>query len=152
VPADTEPSPGPTTALRRYLAAMGGLLLAQGTASLALRAGGVELAPLAQAFVNADPLHAVVHVAWGLALLLAALFAPSPRPLAGLALVFGVFYSGLALLGTAVHHPLGLLLGLGENVFHFVVGPITLLLGARAWRASASDAPAQPSAPVSVGK
>lgn len=142
-------APRPTTALRRYLAVVGGLLLAQGAASLALRAGGVELTPLAQAFVNADRQHALVHVAWGLALLLAISLAPAPRSLAGLALVFGVFYTGLALLGTVVYHPFGLLLGTGENVFHWVVGPVTLLVGARAWRAGA---PAQPSAPVSVGK
>jgi hypothetical protein len=138
-----------TTNLRRYLALVGGLLFLQGATSLALAAAGITLTPLVQAFVNADALHALVHVAWGLLLLLAVLVAPTGPPLAGLALVFGVFYTGLALLGTVVHDPFGLRLGIGENLFHFVVGPATLCVGALARRASA---PPQPSAPVRVGK
>jgi hypothetical protein len=102
--------------------------------------------------VNADRLHALVHVAWGLLLLLAVLVAPPGRPLAGLALAFGAFYTGLALLGTAVHNPFGLLLGIGENVFHFVVGPATLVVGAWALRARGPSALPQPSASVRVGK
>ena len=45
-----------------------------------------------------------------------------------LALAFGVFYSALAVLGVVVHHPFGLRLDRGENVFHLLVGPITLAL------------------------
>ena len=52
-----------------------------------------------------------------------------------LALVFGVFYTALAVLGMVVHHPLGLRLDRGENVFHLLVGPITLALGLLALRA-----------------
>jgi hypothetical protein len=135
--------------VRPYLAVVGALLLTQGAVSLGLRAAGIELPPLAQAFVNADRLHALVHVAWGLALLLAVGFAPSDRPLATLALGFGLFYSALAIAGIVVYHPFGLELGNGENVFHLVVGPGTLIVGARAARATGP--PAQPSAPVSVG-
>ena len=51
-----------------------------------------------------------------------------------LALVFGVFYTGLAVLGVVVHHPLGLRLDRGENVFHLLVGPITLAVGLVALR------------------
>jgi hypothetical protein len=141
-----------TTMLRRYLGIVGALLLGQGAISLALRAGGIQLTPLAQAFMNADTLHAAVHVAWGLTLLLAVVIAPRRRPLGGLALVFGVFYTGLALLGTVVDNPFGLLLGIGENVFHFVVGPATLVVGVRGLVAPAGSALSQPSAPVRVGK
>ena len=40
----------------------------------------------------------------------------------------------LAVLGLAVHHPFGLRLDRGENVFHLLVGPITLALGLVATR------------------
>lgn len=52
-----------------------------------------------------------------------------PRQIAGLALVFGVFYVGLAVLGVAVYHPIGLQLDFYENAFHWTVGPPTLGLG-----------------------
>jgi hypothetical protein len=52
-----------------------------------------------------------------------------------LTLSFGVFYTALAVLGVAVHHPFGLRLDRGENVFHLLVGPITLALGVVALRA-----------------
>ncbi len=44
--------------------------------------------------------------------------------------MFGVFYTGLAVLGVIAHHRLGPRLDRGENVFHFIVGPITLALAA----------------------
>ena len=56
------------------------------------------------------------------------------RGYAGLALAFGVFYTALAVLGVVVHHPLGLRLDRGENVFHFIVGR-SLALGLVAIRA-----------------
>jgi hypothetical protein len=37
-------------------------------------------------------------------------------------------------LGVVVHHPLGLRLDRGENVFHLIVGPITLALALVALR------------------
>ena len=40
----------------------------------------------------------------------------------------------LAALGLAVHHPFGLRLDRGENVFHLIVGPITLALAMVALR------------------
>ena len=39
-----------------------------------------------------------------------------------LALIFGVFYTGLAIAGLTIHHPLGMRLDRGENVFHLLVG------------------------------
>jgi hypothetical protein len=79
--------------------------------------------------VNADPLHAAIHICWGLALLCVLAVRGDDRTLGRLALVFGVFYTCLAVLGVVVHHPFGLQLGAGENVFHFVVGPATLVVG-----------------------
>ena len=46
-----------------------------------------------------------------------------------LALIFGVFYTGLAIAGLAIHHPLGMRLDRGENVFHLLVGPGSLAVG-----------------------
>lgn len=51
------------------------------------------------------------------------------RPLVVLALVFGVFYTGLGVWGVMVYHPLGLELDLPENIFHLIAGPLALLLG-----------------------
>jgi hypothetical protein len=56
------------------------------------------------------------------------------RGYALLALAFGVFYTALAVLGVVVHHPFGLRLDRGENVFHLIVGPITLALALVALR------------------
>ena len=47
-------------------------------------------------------------------------------------LVFGVFYSVLALLGFAANLSLGLNLGPKQNAFHAIVGPLALVLGALA--------------------
>jgi len=60
--------------------------------------------------------------------------APGERGYALLALSFGLFYTALAVLGVVVYHPLGLRLDRGENVFHLIVGPITLALAAIALR------------------
>jgi hypothetical protein len=118
--------------LRRFLLLAGIALTGQGALSLALDAAGAALPPLARAFV-ADPLHATVHVLWGLTMLIVlGTRAGDARALTALALSFGVFYTALAFLGLVVHDPFGLHLGPGENVFHFLVGPAALVVG---WRA-----------------
>ena len=43
------------------------------------------------------------------------------------ALVFGAFYIALGILGLTLERPFGLLLGPGEDVFHFTVGPLASL-------------------------
>jgi hypothetical protein len=102
------------------------------------------LPPLAQVFV-ADPLHAGIHLAWGVAMLATLATRGDRETLSGLAIAFGMFYVALAFLGVLVYHPFGLMLGPGENAFHFIVGPTSLVLGVwgrrRAkpwWPASAS--------------
>jgi hypothetical protein len=120
--------------LRRFLLLAGIALTGQGALSLVLAAAGAALPPLAQALV-ADPVHATVHVVWGL-VMLAGLGTRSAgaRRLTALTLGFGVFYTALAFLGLFVHRPFGLHLGPGENLFHFVVGPAALIVGGRALR------------------
>jgi hypothetical protein len=109
--------------LRPYLALLGAALLGQGLASWAL-----------YRFTNADPLHAFIHVVWGGVMIVLVARPRGERFYARLALAFGVFYTALAALGIVVHHPFGLRLDLGENVFHLIVGPITLALALAAMR------------------
>jgi hypothetical protein len=48
----------------------------------------------------------------------------------GAALLFGVFYVGLAFVGMVLVNPFGLLLGPGENLFHLTVGTGSLVAAA----------------------
>jgi len=112
-----------------YLWIVGALLLLQGTGSLILRSLGDDDPSLTHGFVNADPLHATIHVLWGLAMLVPLSRGVSVDRLVVIALVFGVFYVALAFLGVLVYHPFGLQLGPFENGFHFIVGPTSLVLG-----------------------
>jgi hypothetical protein len=118
-----------------YLWATGTLLLFHGIASLLLRFTGHDDPSLTHGFVHADNLHAVIHIVWGAIMLAFVGRQASVRQCTALALTFGVFYTGLAILGTVVYHPFGLDLGPFENGFHFIVGPTSLLLGGWATRA-----------------
>jgi hypothetical protein len=120
--------------LRVFLASLGAALLAQGLASWALDASGSASDEMPYRFANADPRHALIHVVWGAAILVLLARGLDHRGCVRLALAFGVFYSVLAALGLVVHHPLGLRLDRGENVFHLLVGPITLAVGLVALR------------------
>jgi hypothetical protein len=120
--------------LRLYLALLGSALLAQGLVSWALDETGNASNQLPYRFANADPRHAFIHVAWGAVMLIALARGLDERGCIRLALAFGVFYSALAVLGIVVHHPLGLRLDRGENVFHLLVGPITLAVALTAAR------------------
>jgi hypothetical protein len=123
-----------TAWLRAYLAALGAALLAQGLASWALDASGNMSDRMPYRFANADPRHALIHVVWGSAILILLGRGLDHRGCVRLVLGFGVFYTALAVLGVAVHHPLGLRLDRGENVFHLLVGPISLAVGLVALR------------------
>ena len=119
-----------TNILRMYLCLLGASLLLQGTISLILRI--IEIPPPAFTLnsINADPLHATIHIVWGLVMLALLVDARrrGPRAIALLGISFGAFYIGLALLGVLIYHPFGLRLDLGENLFHFIIGPTTLVL------------------------
>ena len=113
--------------LRGYLGVLGAVLLLQGSASLLLHEGlDVDIGGW-HGLLTTDDRHAVLHIAWGAVLLPAAARA-SDRALIALGFVFGVFYSALALLGILVDDPFGLRLGVGENAFHAIVGPLGLVL------------------------
>ncbi len=129
-----------TPSLRPYLLILGAALLGQGLVSWALDWSGHATNQLPNRFANADPRHAFIHVAWGAAMLVLAGRGMSENGYVRLTIAFGVFYTALAALGLAVHHPFGLRLDRGENVFHLLVGPITLALGMVAMRAQRQPA------------
>ena len=124
-----------TASLRGFLAVLGAALLAQGLTSWLLDASGNASNSMPYRFANADPRHALIHVVWGGVIIVLLARGLDHGGCVRLALVFGVFYTGLAALGLAVHHPLGLRLDRGENVFHLLIGPITLAVGLVALRA-----------------
>jgi hypothetical protein len=123
-----------TAWLRTFLAVLAAALLAQGLVSWLVDVTGHADDGMPYRFANADPRHALVHVVWGAAILALLARGLDHRGCVRLALTFGVFYTALAALGLAVHHPLGLRLDRGENVFHLLVGPITLAVGLVALR------------------
>jgi hypothetical protein len=119
----------PTRLVRLYVLALGAGLLLEGGGLLLVNALAIPLA-----VGTNDTRHNLLHVVWGIGLVA---IAATPQGVgstrvAWAALVFGVFYVTLGVLGVLIDRPFGLLLGPGENVFHFVVGPLALILGARA--------------------
>jgi hypothetical protein len=112
-----------------YLGGLGVGLLAQGTLSLVLDAADLASNQLPQRFANSDPVHAAIHVLWGIVMVVLVRRGLPDAAAAQLAVAFGVFYTALGIAGVVVHHPLGLRLDRGENVFHLVVGPVTLAVG-----------------------
>jgi hypothetical protein len=113
--------------LRGYLVVLGAALLFQGASSLLLHEVlDVDLSGW-HGLLTTDDRHATVHVVWGVLTLLAAAIAVEPA-LVGFGFVFGAFYVALAVLGVVVHDPFGLRLGFGENAFHWIIGPLALVL------------------------
>jgi hypothetical protein len=105
--------------VRRYGLLVGAGLLIEGGALLVLEALRIQAG---------DTRHNALHVVWGIALLaLLSIRREAPWTLAVVG-GFGVFYTALAVVGVLVDRPFGLLLGPGENIFHFIVGPLALLL------------------------
>jgi hypothetical protein len=92
--------------------------------------GGVLLALQAFNLYAGDVRHNALHAGWGILILYLVISDRSARRAALTALVFGVVYTALAVVGVLTTNPLGLQLGPAENVFHFVVGPVALALGA----------------------
>ena len=106
-------------------------LLLQGIGSLALRLipGLPSITPaLVMALMLAHIPHAILHITWGLAGILFLLIFHSRRALIGLGLTFGIFYTLLGIIGVLVNNAFDLQLALGENAFHLVVGPLTLIV------------------------
>ena len=115
---------------RAYLWVLGAGLLIEGGAMLALGWLPNDLLGTAISLPGPDPLHNGIHVLWGAVILCLLALGVEGTGASLIALCFGVFYVALGFLGILVHHPFGLLLGAGENVFHFIVGPLALVLGA----------------------
>jgi hypothetical protein len=125
----------PSQIVQLYLRVLGAGLLLEGVGEFVIGALPGNILPAIQQAFPPDPPHDALHIVWGLALLGLPLLNPRTfRPMI-VALVFGVFYVALAFLGVFVYHPFGLRLDLAQNAFHFIVGPIALLLGlwAQGW-------------------
>jgi hypothetical protein len=114
---------------------MPGLLL-QGLGSLALRlSSGLEAItpPLLAGVLIAHIPHAILHIVWGLIGILVLATLRFARARLWLGLIFGIFYTLLAIYGTLDPHAFGLHLAPSENAFHWIVGPLTLGLSLVAW-------------------
>jgi hypothetical protein len=114
---------------------MVGLFL-QGSGSLALRlSSGLEAItpPLLAGILLAHIPHAILHIVWGLIGILVLATSRSARARLWLGLIFGIFYTLLAIVGTLDPHIFELHLAPSENAFHWIVGPLTLGLSLLAW-------------------
>ena len=119
--------------LRWYLWALMTGLLVQGLGSLIFRlapALAAQAPYLIGGILGIDFWHAWIHIVWGSVGVGVLVARPGRGATIWLALVFGVFYTALAILGVTIHHPLGLELDGFENGFHLTAGPATLLIGA----------------------
>lgn len=128
----------PESILHIYLwILMPGLLL-QGLGSLALRlSSGLEAItpPLLAGVLLAHIAHAILHIAWGLVGIVVLATFRFVRARLWLGLIFGIFYTLLAISGTIDPHIFELHLAPSENAFHWIVGPLTLGLSLVAWYA-----------------
>ena len=136
----------PARLVRLYGLGLGAALLLEGGLLLALDALRATLSHVAAAlpFATGDVRHNSLHIVWGVVILGLLATSRSARRATIVALVFGVFYTLLGIVGVLVDRPFGLLLGPGENVFHLTVGPLALLLGA--WSASYASSSSRSSA------
>jgi hypothetical protein len=121
----------PVRLTRLYIWVLGAGLLLDGALLLLVDWLGVPVP------VNAtDVRHNLLHVVWGIALLVISVLGRNGHEIrvAWAAVIFGAFYVALGVLGVTIDQPFGLQLGPGENAFHFIVGPIALILGGWALR------------------
>jgi hypothetical protein len=123
--------------VRGYLYVLMAGLFLQGVGSLLFRL--VPSLPthsplIVRGVFGIDVWHSWVHIVWGAAGVALLLLRPGPVVATRLALIFGVFYTTLGVLGMSLHHPFGLQLGNFENSFHLTAGPMTLLVGMLALR------------------
>ena len=133
---------------------MVGLFL-QGSGSLALRlSSGLEAftPPLLAGILLAHIPHAILHIAWGLIGIVVLATLRSMRARLWLGLVFGIFYTLLAIVGTLDPHTFELHLAPSENAFHWIVGPLTLGLSLLTWYAQSYSSRTQGELPSSRSK
>ncbi len=136
----------PTRLVRLYGLVVGAGLLLEGGVLLLLDALRLVLPSLP--FATGDSRHNALHMVWGLAILALLVTSRAPRRAVLVVGVFGIFYTALAIIGVLVDRPFGLLIGPGESVFHFTVGPLALALSA--WAAAQSLASNSASSAASV--
>lgn len=74
-----------------------------------------------------DAIHAITHVAWGAAGAYFGFF--RPRWAVPYLIVFGVYYVTLSFLGTFTGYHFGMHLGPRENLAHWTLGPLGLIIG-----------------------
>jgi hypothetical protein len=135
--------------LRWYLAVLLGGLFLQGVGSLIFRLTPALAAAapyVVRGIFGIDYWHAWIHIVWGAVGCVVLAVQRTRRAAVGLALIFGLFYTALAILGVTIYHPFGLELDWFENTFHLAAGPLTLFLGL--WGAlhpALEDAAAAPS-------
>ena len=112
---------------RWYVWLLGVGLLLDGGGLLIVNALGVQNLPINVSDVR----HNLLHVVWGLALVVVGVISREGHDerVAWAAVIFGAFYVALGVVGLTIDQPFGLQLGPGENAFHFIVGPIALILG-----------------------
>jgi hypothetical protein len=130
----------PVRLVRVYIWVLGAGLLLDGVILLLVDWLGVPVP------VNAaDVRHNLLQVAWGIVLLVISVLGRNGHEIrvAWAAVIFGAFYVALGVLGLTIDQPFGLQLGPGENAFHFIVGPIALVLGG--WALSTTGLAAGPS-------
>jgi hypothetical protein len=130
---------------------MVGLFL-QGSGSLALRLSSRLEAitpPLLAGILLGHIPHAILHIVWGLIGIVVLATLHSMRARLWLGLVFGIFYTLLAIYGTLDPHAFGLHLAPSENAFHWIVGPLTLGLSLLDWYAQSRSSRTQGELPSS---
>jgi Domain of unknown function (DUF4383) len=114
---------------RLYTAIVGVFLLLQGTSTLAFRLTPTLDAAFPQllATTRMMPLHSGLHIVTGL-LALVALSRWTPLGPRGFTLGFGLFYTGLALVGFVTQKATIFELQPFDHPFHLVVGLVGLLI------------------------
>ncbi len=125
-----------TRILYIYLWLTMSLLFIQGSGSLLLRLRpDIEsITPgLLATLMNGNIPHAILHIAWGTVGLIILFTQRSYSVRFSLALIFGLFYTMLGILGIIVLNPFGLRLGWQEDLFHLIVGPLMLILTWFSW-------------------
>jgi hypothetical protein len=131
----------PIVLVRVYVLILGAGLLLDGGARLL-----VDRLGLSAGLGTSDTRLNVLHLVSGIALLGLWIMwrrRPASRVIWA-ALVFGAFYVALGVLGLTIDRPFGLVLGPGETIFHFTVGPLALGLGAWALTATTDRTASRP--------
>ncbi|GAA6621773.1 hypothetical protein [Scytonema sp. NUACC26] len=115
--------------LRLYLWLIGSGLFVQGMVSIVVAITNFHLPAFIHKLIITDPLHSFIHICWGLGIILLLAKRINKPRLVLLALSYGVFFLILGFIGTFIHHPFGMQLGKGENLFHFLSSSVALILG-----------------------